>query len=305
MQDLETLRTRVDRTADKLATAETERRDQTSSLVNMLQRLEEKYTSQEVELNYYRQRIQPMEVANGELARLMDKLLDLIDAGFDQGSMGSLQDAAKLATDMLGANLSQSAVEEVQEAPAVAEAVAEEVVVATTEDIIGEGAEEPVEEPVEDADEDADDGTVEDADDGTVVQLEDVSDAVLALELVEDAPNGMDDYPAIIRVAADMAADDGLVTATDELAPDIEMSVVAEKIAAAVNADTSLLTLGTAETDDDSENDIKALLARVEALAAKAELMREPEFEILSAGSDEPIDLGDFDEAPRRAGSAF
>ena len=297
MQDLETLRTRVDRTADKLATAETERRDQTSSLVNMLQRLEEKYTSQEVELNYYRQRIQPMEVANGELARLMDKLLDLIDAGFDQGSMGSLQDAAKLATDMLGANLSQSAVEEVQEAPAVAEAVAEEVVVATTEDIIGEGAEEPVEEPVEDAD--------EDADDGTVVQLEDVSDAVLALELVEDAPNGMDDYPAIIRVAADMAADDGLVTATDELAPDIEMSVVAEKIAAAVNADTSLLTLGTAETDDDSENDIKALLARVEALAAKAELMREPEFEILSAGSDEPIDLGDFDEAPRRAGSAF
>jgi hypothetical protein len=297
MQDLETLRTRVDRTADKLATAETERRDQTSSLVNMLQRLEEKYTSQEVELNYYRQRIQPMEVANGELARLMDKLLDLIDAGFDQGSMGSLQDAAKLATDMLGANLSQSAVEEVQEAPAVAEAVAEEVVVATTEDIIGEGAEEPVEEPVEDADEDADDGTVEDADDGTVVQLEDVSDAVLAVELVEDAPNGMDDYPAIIRVAADMA--------TDELAPDIEMSVVAEKIAAAVNADTSLLTLGTAETDDDSENDIKALLARVEALAAKAELMREPEFEILSAGSDEPIDLGDFDEAPRRAGSAF
>jgi hypothetical protein len=297
MQDLETLRTRVDQTADKLATAETERRDQTSSLVNMLQRLEEKYTSQEVELNYYRQRIQPMEVANGELARLMDKLLDLIDAGFDQGSMGSLQDAAKLATDMLGANLSQSAVEEVQEAPAVAEAVAEEVVVATTEDIIGEGAEEPVEEPVEDADEDADDGTVEDADDGTVVQLEDVSDAVLALELVEDAPNGMDDYPAIIRVAADMAA--------DELAPDIEMSVVAEKIAAAVNADTSLLTLGTAETDDDSENDIKALLARVEALAAKAELMREPEFEILSAGSDEPIDLGDFDEAPRRAGSAF
>jgi hypothetical protein len=263
----------------------------------MLQRLEEKYTSQEVELNYYRQRIQPMEVANGELARLMDKLLDLIDAGFDQGSMGSLQDAAKLATDMLGANLSQSAVEEVQEAPAVAEAVAEEVVVATTEDIIGEGAEEPVEEPVEDADEDADDGTVEDADDGTVVQLEDVSDAVLAVELVEDAPNGMDDYPAIIRVAADMA--------TDELAPDIEMSVVAEKIAAAVNADTSLLTLGTAETDDDSENDIKALLARVEALAAKAELMREPEFEILSAGSDEPIDLGDFDEAPRRAGSAF
>jgi hypothetical protein len=297
MQDLETLRTRVDQTADKLATAETERRDQTSSLVNMLQRLEEKYTSQEVELNYYRQRIQPMEVANGELARLMDKLLDLIDAGFDQGSMGSLQDAAKLATDMLGANLSQSAVEEVQEAPAVAEAVAEEVVVATTEDIIGEGAEEPVEEPVEDADEDADDGTVEDADDGTVVQLEDVSDAVLAVELVEDAPNGMDDYPAIIRVAADMA--------TDELAPDIEMSVVAEKIAAAVNADTSLLTLGTAETDDDSENDIKALLARVEALAAKAELMREPEFEILSAGSDEPIDLGDFDEAPRRAGSAF
>jgi hypothetical protein len=137
-----------------------------------------------------------------------------------------------------------------------------------------------------------------------VAQFEKVSGTVLDLEIEEDAPNGMGDYPAIVRVAADMAADDGLVRTTDELVPDIEMSVVAEEIAAAVNADTLPLKSLTAEMDDDSDNDIKALLARVEALAAKAELMREPENEFLAAGSDEPIDLGYSDEAPRRAGSA-
>jgi hypothetical protein len=316
MQDLESLRTRVDQTADKLAIAETERRDQTSSLVNMLQRLEEKYTSQEVELNYYRERIQPMEAANGELAKLMDKLLDLIDTGFDEGSMGSLQDAAKLATDMLGSDLlepadeepqeaaaeavaeeeaaaeavaeEEAAEEEVQEAPTVAEAVPEEEVIATAEDIVDE----------------VDDEVVEEADDGTVVQFENVSEAALAFELAEDAPDGMDDYPVVVHMAADMAVDDGLVRRTDELAPDIEMSAVAEEIAAAVNADVSPEESRDSEVDNNSANDIRALLARVEALAAKAELMREPEIDNLAAGSDEPIDSDDFDEAPRKTGSA-
>lgn len=313
MQDLESLRTRVDQTADKLATAETERRDQTSSLVNMLQRLEEKYTSQEVELNYYRERIQPMEAANGELAKLMDKLLDLIDTGFDEGAMGSLQDAAKLATDMLGSDLPQPAHEEPQEASAVAEAVAEEDDVqeapafAEVEEVVQEAS--PVDEAAPEEElvataEEIIDEVVEEPEDGTVVQFENVSEAALALELAEDAPDGMDDYPVVVHMASDMAVDDGLVRTTDELAPDIEMSAVAEEIAAAVNADISPEESRNSEVGNNSANDIKALLARVEALAAKAELMREPEIENLAAGSDEPIDLGDIDEAPRKTGSA-
>ena len=289
MQDLDTLRTRVDQAADKLATAESARRAQTSSLVTMLQRLEEKYTSQEAELDYYRQRIEPMEVANRELSGLMDRLLDLIDTGFEKDSAGALQDAAKLAADMLGSSAPQPVDDAAVEIPEVTGELAEQDEALASEEALIEMSEDVIEEAV----------PALEPDQGTVAQFENVSAAVLDLETDEDAAAGLDNLPTIVRIGADMADDDGLVTAMEEPA---DMSLFAEEIAAAVAADTAQPKPGAAEERDDAANDIKALLARVEALAAKAALMREPESDAAGSGNSEDFDT--FDEAPRRAGAA-
>jgi len=47
-----------------------------------------------------------MEQANSELAGLMGKLLDMIDAGFELGSQTALQEAAAIATQMLDSEAS-------------------------------------------------------------------------------------------------------------------------------------------------------------------------------------------------------
>ncbi len=293
MQDLDTLRTRVDQTADKLATAESARRAQTSSLVTMLQRLEEKYTSQEAELEYYRQRIEPMEVANRELSGLMDRLLDLIDTGFEKDSAGALQDAAKLAADMLGSSASQPVDEAAGEILEETGELAQQEEAHAFDEALDAAVAETPEALIEDAIEEAVPAMAPDQE--RIVLFENVSAAVLDLETEEDAAAGTNDLPAIVRMGADMSADDGLVTATEEQA---DMSMVAEEIAAAVAADAVPPKSGATEEGDDPANDIKALLARVEALAAKAELMREPQSDATS------VDFETFEEAPRRAGAA-
>ena len=294
MQDLDSLRARVDQTAEKLAVAETERRERTSSLVEMLQRLEEKYTSQEDELTYYRQRLQPLEAANGELAALMGRLLDLIDAGFEHGGTGSLQEAATLAADMLGTEAPGSeAVAQTDEA-ALADQVLREFEETAVEQSLDDGtpeisdasAEESAQsaaEIVSDAGEQPEQIQLQDEDQEVLTeaepagQFEEVSSMVLDLETEEDAALGTEDLPSIVQVAADIAADDGLTTVAGDLSDDVDMSAVAEEIAAAVNAEATAAESLADDESADPADDIKALLARVEALAAKAEAMREPE----------------------------
>lgn len=326
MQDLDSLRARVDQTAEKLAVAETERRERTSSLVEMLQRLEEKYTSQEDELTYYRQRLQPLEAANGELAALMGRLLDLIDAGFEHGGTGSLQEAATLAADMLGGEASQREDVGQTDEEALADQVLREfeqtAVGQPLDDVIPEAVEasaeasveEPVEAPAEaaaemvsDAGEQPDQFGVQDetqealTEEEPAGQFEEVSSMVLDLETDEDAAMGTEDLPSIVQVAADIAADDGLTTVAGDLSDDIDMSAVAEEIAAAVNAEAMAAESLADEESADPADDIKALLARVEALAAKAEAMREPEEAGAVVASEEPADQA---VELRQAGSA-
>jgi len=313
MQDLNSLRVRVDQTAEKLAVAETERRERTSSLVAMLQRLEEKYSTQEDQLTHYRQRLEPLEAANGELAALMGRLLDLIDAGFEQGSTGSLQEAATLAADMLGAEAPQ-----LGDAGQTDEAALADQVLREFEDTAAglsqddgssetlEAPEEPETEMLSDINEQPDHVAAQ-ADEVELLveaepagQFEEVSGMVLDLETDEDAALGTEDLPAIVQVAADIAADDGLTTVAGDLTDDIDMSAVAEEIAAAVNAEASAESLADDESADPAE-DIKALLARVEALAAKAEAMREPEDKDGVSSSD---NLADQAVELKQAGSA-
>lgn len=132
-------------------------------------------------------------------------------------------------------------------------------------------------------------------------QFEEVSNLVLDLETDEDAALGTEDLPAMVQVAADIAADDGLTTVAGELADDIDMSAVAEEIAAAVNAEAMAAEPLADEESADPADDIKALLARVEALAAKAEAMREPDDGDAVTQSE---GLMDQPEALKQAGSA-
>ena len=318
MQDLDSLRARVDQTAEKLAVAETERRERTSSLVEMLQRLEEKYTSQEDELTYYRQRLQPLEAANGELAALMGRLLDLIDAGFEHGGTGSLQEAATLAADMLGteapgseavaqtdeAALADQVLREFEETaveqsldggtPEISDASAEESAQSAAE-IVSDAGEQPEQIQLQDEDQEV----LTEAE--PAGQFEEVSSMVLDLETEEDAVLGTEDLPSIVQVAADIAADDGLTTVAGDLSDDVDMSAVAEEIAAAVNAEATAAESLADDESADPADDIKALLARVEALAAKAEAMREHEEAGTAAASEE---LADQAVELRQAGSA-
>jgi hypothetical protein len=81
MQNVDELKTRVEETTDKLRAFQEGRNGQSQSLVEMLGELEEKYAAQSVELEYCRDRIDPLETANTQLAILMESLLDTIDAG--------------------------------------------------------------------------------------------------------------------------------------------------------------------------------------------------------------------------------
>lgn len=105
MQDFDTLRNRVEATAQKLASVQTERHDQTQSLVDILRQLEEKHAAQEQQLAYYRDRVVPLEQANQQLTGLIEHLLGLIDRGFGEDSLGPLRNASEMASAMLANDL--------------------------------------------------------------------------------------------------------------------------------------------------------------------------------------------------------
>lgn len=154
MQDFDTLRNRVEETAQKLTSAQGERQDQTETLVGILRQLEEKYAAQEQQVAFYRDRVEPLEQANGQLSLLMGNLLDLIDNGFGEDSLAPMREASQMASAMLATDMAmdmaptdESAAEEaaptaeIDHEPLVAEdVVAEEVV---EEDVVVDAATEP------------------------------------------------------------------------------------------------------------------------------------------------------------------
>ncbi|MBT5049583.1 MAG: hypothetical protein HOM58_13875, partial [Rhodospirillaceae bacterium] len=115
MQDFDTLKIRVEETAQKLASAQGERQEQTETLVGILQQLEEKYAAQEQQVAYYRDRVHPLEQANEQLSLLMGNLLDLIDTGFGEDSMAPMRKAADMATAILATDMAPVVDEPVDE----------------------------------------------------------------------------------------------------------------------------------------------------------------------------------------------
>ena len=106
MEDFDTLRHRVEETAERLSSAQSERQEETHALIGMLSQLEEKYSAQEQQFSYYRNRLEPLEQANAQLTSLMENLLDLIDSGFGEGSLGPLRKASAMASAMLATEVS-------------------------------------------------------------------------------------------------------------------------------------------------------------------------------------------------------
>ena len=101
MKDFDTLRRRVEETAERLSSAQSERQKETQSLVGILRHLEEKYSAQEKQFAYYRTRLEPLEQSNAQLTFLIENLLDLIDSGFGENSLEPLRKASEMAATML------------------------------------------------------------------------------------------------------------------------------------------------------------------------------------------------------------
>jgi len=388
--------------------AQSERQQETQSLIEILRDLEEKYSAQEKQFAYYRSRLEPLEQSNAQLTALIEHLLDLIDGGFGENSLDPLRKASAMASAMLRSDMEDAG----ETFPEAAQADPEPEVdpepetgngldeaapyaapeMATLDDIDADGeaihehgfaaeadGSDPEEEPAveqeafqdlvafgeddagdfgdgaaaADPDSDgesmlADDDAVADdpeeetrfgevadfeleevalsnltkdiedvsdidgngfdavaaaedefpdmaalmsdaaAGDGqdetqwahqdTSVRFEDVSDAVLALELEEDAAAGFDDLPEIVNsAAAEFQSDD----AASE----------AESIAALARAMEEEVKVDNGAPP--ATSDIRSLMLRVEALAKKAEAMRHAQGdaagEVASDGKDSGV----------------
>jgi hypothetical protein len=337
MQNVDELKTRVEETTERLRVFQEGRNGQSQSLVEMLGELEEKYAAQSVELEYCRDRIDPLETANTQLAILMESLLDTIDAGFANIEGDPLQKAAEIAGSMLVGELTLNASESRAE-----EKIEEEAQAEAPEELVFEEAEDtPIEEPevaeIEDGAGIEDELTSDDdiivspeselsADDVSEllaaaepeVQFEDVSDAALELESVEDAPTADLPEPVVVAIADTEIVDvdlEGIIfDVAEELVSDelvlednLEVDGANEEIATAddlesVAALAKEIEKEAAATDDKpAASDIRALLERVEALAAKAGAMGGdivPEAAVATAKDETVID------APREAGAA-
>lgn len=172
MSNIETLKARVEETAGRLAATQQDRRRKNQSLLETLARLEEKFAAQEQELAFYRERIRPLEAANIQLSQLMQRLLDMVDAG--------LADAADHD-------------DPVRQATAKAESMLKNDLVP----VVGsQGAAEPRYEDV--------DAETLAAEDAAEALFEDVDPEALAAEVAAEPTN--DDVPEPVRVAIAAAA---------------------------------------------------------------------------------------------------
>ena len=133
----------------------------------------------------------------------------------------------------------------------------------------------------------SDDGMAGDMDPGLNGQFEDVSDAVLALQLEEDASAGFDDLPDVVKSASAAFASSDTAEEVDTIA------TLALAMEAETSADNAALP---------AKFDIRSLMLRVEALAKKAEAMRLTQGEEPESAEDGENAL-DEQEAPATAGT--
>lgn len=105
MQDFETLRARVEETAQRMRQAQTQRTESHQSLVDILGSLESKFAAQEEELAFYKGRIGPLEHSNAQFSELIGKLLDLVESGFGEDSLAPMRHATEMASAMLSSEM--------------------------------------------------------------------------------------------------------------------------------------------------------------------------------------------------------
>ncbi len=261
MQNVDELKSRVEETAEKLHAFQEGRNGQSQSLVEMLGQLEEKYAAQSVELEYCRERVAPLEAAD-----IAGSMLD-----------GEMSAESQDTNDAV----SETTPDDETELNAIEE---DDVDLQEMEASVDEEPETAI-----DADQD--------------VQFEDVSEAALELESEEDAPTADLPEPVVAAIAETDAIDNAVedvvaevaeelvseelvleeetdavaeVDGTENAAADMEFTdgVASEDDIESVSALAQEIEEEAAATDDKpAASDIRALLERVEALAAKAGAM--------------------------------
>lgn len=261
MQNIDALRDRVGATTEKLTQVQTERQDRTRSLVDILAQLENKYSTQQSELAYYRERLIPLEATNGQLASLIENLLDLIETGFGEEGLRPLRQASEMAASLLSAETGQTdtteqsaeidLVDEVVDAPVLngaeqeAASVAEAIVAA--EALEQAVAEDPAFDEPESIELSPAPEIVPETDFESGIRFEDVRDAVLDLENREEEFDGNGHWTDVVFEAAGIP-----VPANTSEAEEADP----------VSEEDEHLVEGAAA-------DIQALLKRVEALASE------------------------------------
>lgn len=297
MQEFTDLRDRVEHTAHKLANLHVERQEQSQSLVGVLAELEAKYVTQEEQLAWYRNRVEPLEKSNEDLAVLLEHLLDLIDRGFGEASLDPVRSATALATTMLSEDMAVKATPApvIEDEPVIEEETDIEMAEDTADPDLIESLQEEIEESIEEDEIVLIDPEEEEPE--PEILFEDVPEETLALELVADDLVGSDDLPELVRAACKPAENDdeeeGLTVS--DIMDDVAFSDLAAEVMAP-KAEERPLALVVDEIDEEDEDlfqpeestaseaepsssgpakaDIKALLERVQSLASKAEAMQ-------------------------------
>lgn len=259
MKDFDTLRHRVEATTARLSTAQSERQEQTHSLIGMLGQLEEKYAVQEKQFAYYRDRLEPLEQSNAQLTALMENLLDLIDSGFGEGSLEPMRQASAMAAAML-AKEADAAVdapldpnhttqtepdaEEAEEIEINAEQEADPITGTETDsEISGSSAlseSEPDSNEVAPVDGEPEMATLDDVDD--IVPAEDVPEAVEQME--EEAP-AIEDLVDLIEEESDVGEEPSL--------PSNEIGPAAANVSELAGEDTEPLAEEVADLELEEE----------------------------------------------------
>lgn len=242
MHEFDALRSRVEDTATRLATAQSNRRDRNHSLLDTLARLEAKFAAQEQELAYYRERIRPLEAANTQLSALMNRLLDMVDNGL--GAEDDADDPVRAATAKAAAMLER--------------------------DLIPLPPQSEIAEP---ASEESDMSAMPDEDmraEDFAQQFDDVDGETLAAEDAADADGA--ELPSIVQIAAAAADDSVEQGVADDEAQDL-VELEPESGGEIDSVDALADTLGEPAARGDATQptaaDIRALLERVEAAAAE------------------------------------
>ena len=260
MIDFEELRERAEQAATRIGAAQEARHRQNRELMEVLARLEQRFSEREEELNLARARIGPLERQNAELAGLIERLLDIVEGGLGIAAGESLTRASDLAAALLEED---------------AGAAAAEVT----------GAEPEATDPLSDA------PAAEFASD---TGFEDAAVGALAAEFAAAAGPDAEGIPEIVhRAHADAGrlhetGDDGdpitaaldeateLAASTSPVDDEIDAEItIPDPDAMEVLLDAIEADVRNSSSDDDSGLDVRSLLERVEEITRMAETHHE------------------------------